>query len=358
MTEYNLNALVVEDDDSWQEILSELLADNGLTVDVASHLNEALTYLKSRVYRLVIVDLSLSGNHHHNTDGLRILEAIRNINPRSQAILLTGFATVELAVSTISEYKAFTVLRKESFEREEFNIQIQRALSIAPVSSISADKQNFSSPKAHISLNTEPINSSLGMALVVEDDAGWQNIIVELLTEAGYQTCLCSSFGEASCYLRRAKFTLAVIDLSLAGNWPVVRSEIELEDLAGFLLLNCTRADGIPTIVVSGIATPEDIQRAYTEQDIFAYLEKQTFDRNTFLKIVHEVHQLSRPDSKLTRLTSREREVLHYLTQGLTNKEIATKLVVTPNTIKRHVKAIFEKLEVNTRSAAVARAIE
>jgi DNA-binding NarL/FixJ family response regulator len=54
-------------------------------------------------------------------------------------------------------------------------------------------------------------------------------------------------------------------------------------------------------------------------------------------------------------LTEREREVLDLLAQGLTNKEIAERLVITTNTVKRHLKAIFEKLNVHTRSAATAK---
>ena len=46
--------------------------------------------------------------------------------------------------------------------------------------------------------------------------------------------------------------------------------------------------------------------------------------------------------------------MLNLLAQGLTNKEIAEKLVITTNTVKRHLKAIFEKLDVHTRAAAVA----
>ena len=40
-----------------------------------------------------------------------------------------------------------------------------------------------------------------------------------------------------------------------------------------------------------------------------------------------------------------------------TNKEIAEALVITTNTVKRHLKAIFTKLDVHTRSAAAAKAI-
>ena len=49
--------------------------------------------------------------------------------------------------------------------------------------------------------------------------------------------------------------------------------------------------------------------------------------------------------------------MLALLKQGMTNKEIAEALVISENTVKRHLKAVFTKLEVNTRSAAVSRAI-
>jgi DNA-binding CsgD family transcriptional regulator len=38
----------------------------------------------------------------------------------------------------------------------------------------------------------------------------------------------------------------------------------------------------------------------------------------------------------------------------MTNKQIASSLVITPNTVKRHLKSLFFKLDVNTRSAASA----
>jgi DNA-binding NarL/FixJ family response regulator len=106
------------------------------------------------------------------------------------------------------------------------------------------------------------------------------------------------------------------------------------------------------------VATPADIERAYTEHAIFAFVEKQTFDRHTFLRIVEEVRTRAGGLSGLNSLTAREREVLELLAKGMTNKEIAEALVITPNTVKRHLKAIFEKLDVHTRSAAVAMAVE
>lgn len=57
-------------------------------------------------------------------------------------------------------------------------------------------------------------------------------------------------------------------------------------------------------------------------------------------------------------LTERELEVLRYLADGLSNPEIAATLVVSLNTVKTHVKAIFDKLHVRNRTAAAARARE
>jgi len=57
-------------------------------------------------------------------------------------------------------------------------------------------------------------------------------------------------------------------------------------------------------------------------------------------------------------LTERESEVLQLLMEGLSNKEIADRLVVAPSTIKQHLKNIFSKLDVHNRTQAVARARE
>jgi ATP/maltotriose-dependent transcriptional regulator MalT len=65
--------------------------------------------------------------------------------------------------------------------------------------------------------------------------------------------------------------------------------------------------------------------------------------------------QLSRRASD--RLTARERDVLTMISEGCSNKRIARALEVSPETVKSHVKHIFFKLDVSTRTAAVFRAV-
>jgi len=57
-------------------------------------------------------------------------------------------------------------------------------------------------------------------------------------------------------------------------------------------------------------------------------------------------------------LTARETEVLALLVEGLTNPEIAKKLVVSKSTVKFHVSSILNKLQVSSRTEAVAKALQ
>jgi ATP/maltotriose-dependent transcriptional regulator MalT len=55
-------------------------------------------------------------------------------------------------------------------------------------------------------------------------------------------------------------------------------------------------------------------------------------------------------------LTDREQEVLHLIGKGYMNKEIAGMMYITERTVKWHASKIYEKLQVSTRTEAVAEA--
>jgi DNA-binding NarL/FixJ family response regulator len=64
----------------------------------------------------------------------------------------------------------------------------------------------------------------------------------------------------------------------------------------------------------------------------------------------------STPPVPFPELTTREREILDLVAQGLTNAAIAATLVVSPKTVRNHVSNVFTKLQVADRAEAVARA--
>ena len=354
MNQMPIRAIVVEDDSSWQQILTEILTDSGLSVEVASNLDEALKLLKAQSHRLALVDLSLAGSDHHNSDGLKVLEAVRLLDPGGQSILLTGYATVELAVNVLTEYGAFSFLRKESFNRGQFRQLISQALASAPqsltmeVTSSPPDKPFASTGKG------DDKKIIAGSVLVVDDDAGWRGILSELIIDSGYEVRACASFGDALGLLRREKILLAVVDLSLTSETGWSKS-VSPQEFEGYQLLDSAKAAGIPTMVVSGVASVTEIQHAYNDLSVFTYLEKQSFERGNFKRLIKEAMAVSRQFSEIELLTQREREVLDLLVKGMSNKEIADILVITNNTVKRHLKAIFEKLDVHTRSAVISK---
>jgi DNA-binding NarL/FixJ family response regulator len=55
-------------------------------------------------------------------------------------------------------------------------------------------------------------------------------------------------------------------------------------------------------------------------------------------------------------LTTREKEILLLITQGLTNELIAAKLFISVQTIRNHIKSIYDKLHVHTRAQVVVKA--
>jgi DNA-binding NarL/FixJ family response regulator len=57
-------------------------------------------------------------------------------------------------------------------------------------------------------------------------------------------------------------------------------------------------------------------------------------------------------------LSSRESEILGLLAEGLTGEQIAKRLVLSPETVRTHVRNAMEKLDAPTRTAAVVKALE
>lgn len=75
-------------------------------------------------------------------------------------------------------------------------------------------------------------------------------------------------------------------------------------------------------------------------------------------RIYAEIEQLSisldqkgKSNIDFSILTDRQREIIDYIREGLTNKEIACKMFISENTVKYHLKVIYDILKVENRSA-------
>jgi DNA-binding NarL/FixJ family response regulator len=74
---------------------------------------------------------------------------------------------------------------------------------------------------------------------------------------------------------------------------------------------------------------------------------------NIARKVVASFHKLPEDNKELKKLSEREKEILLLLSEGLRYKEIADKLFLSTETVRTHIRNIYVKLQVNSRTEAL-----
>jgi LuxR family maltose regulon positive regulatory protein len=113
-------------------------------------------------------------------------------------------------------------------------------------------------------------------------------------------------------------------------------------------------------------AAPEDYLRAFLDEDaqVLALLRDVRHVAPAFVdQLLNyargvELEREAGPQPLIEPLSERELEVLSLIAAGLANREIAERLFIAVGTVKRHVSNIYGKLDVHSRTQAVARAQE
>ena len=72
-------------------------------------------------------------------------------------------------------------------------------------------------------------------------------------------------------------------------------------------------------------------------------------------KVAHFFHKLPVSSQQMDELTDREREILHHVAQGLMDKQIAARLGISTHTVRNHVRRIYDKLQVHSRTQATTK---
>ena len=98
------------------------------------------------------------------------------------------------------------------------------------------------------------------------------------------------------------------------------------------------------------------VVRDYVRTILDAFRQERKAQEESGTDVVPAASPLA--EAPVDALTEREMEVLQLLAEGLSNKEIAARLIVAPSTVKQHLKNIYGKLDVHSRTQAVARGRE
>jgi len=114
------NILIVDNDEIILESLCEFLSGEGFETDGVQTFNAALTKLQEKSYNLLITEINLPDG-----DGLELLDIIKNKYSQTVAIVITGYGTIESAVTSIKR-GAYDYLTKPIID-DELRMAVDRA---------------------------------------------------------------------------------------------------------------------------------------------------------------------------------------------------------------------------------------
>lgn len=205
---------------------------------------------------------------------------------------------------------------------------------------------------------------ALTEVLLVEDDALVVDAIREALAQAPdtwkMHACVTLAAGRAA--LANRRFGVALVDLCLP-------------DGSGLSLLPPLRAAGVVVVVLSALADERTVYAAlglgaagylHKPEGIAAIADalRDALEGDAPMSpkiarwLVRDLQARASPDLATdAELTPREREVLEHFASGASYAEVASALGIGVNTVRSHVRHVYEKLGVSTKTEAVIRGL-
>ena len=120
MSPNKVRILVVDDEEDVRDLMQTVLAAEGYTVELAQDGAEAIERLGEHTYDVILSDMRMP-----RLGGLELLREVRDHYPRTEVVLVTGYANAETTVET-QRMGAFGCLMKP-FELADLLAMIQRA---------------------------------------------------------------------------------------------------------------------------------------------------------------------------------------------------------------------------------------
>jgi DNA-binding NarL/FixJ family response regulator len=170
--------------------------------------------------------------------------------------------------------------------------------------------------------------------------------LAQLLESAGYRVWQASRGDEAMAIARNERLSLAILEIPLdvLSGYEVCRAlKSELGASFPVLFLSGARTESYDRVAGLLVGADDYLVKPYAPDELLARVRLQ------------EPHSPSGDGAAApSNLTPREWEVLKLLAGGMTQREIAAHLTISPKTVGTHIEHVLRKLGVHSRTQAVA----
>jgi DNA-binding NarL/FixJ family response regulator len=195
---------------------------------------------------------------------------------------------------------------------------------------------------------------------IIEDNRLVREGLIALLSNLSDVRVVASASGDETAMLPDVKAQVVLLDVGLSHghslrvakqirqDWPdsrVILMDVlpVYEDLVQFVNA------GVSGFVMKDATLEELISTVRSVAQGGQVLPPQ-MATTLFARIATDAVVRGRPEAlEAVRMTPREREVINLIAEGLSNKEIATRLEIATDTVKSHVRNVMEKLMLHTR---------
>lgn len=195
--------------------------------------------------------------------------------------------------------------------------------------------------------------------LIIEDHPAVRRGVEMLLAGAGFRIAgAAGTVREARGLLERRRYDVALVDLALSDGSSVdlMRETLEKNPDAPIVIYTGSGESGALRVAMEAGARGFVLKSASPAMLIQA-LESVAAGGTFVDPDLAGVLATTPPATAWSTLSGREQEVIQLLATGLNGEQIAERLVLSPETVKTHVRNAMQRLEAKTRAHAVALAI-
>ena len=198
---------------------------------------------------------------------------------------------------------------------------------------------------------------------IVEDNDDMRESVAQVLNQTPGLQCM-NTYASAEAAVRdlpAQKPDVALVDINLPGMNGiecVSKLKARLPQLQVLMLTRYEQSDMIFDSIRAGASgyllkhTPADELIRAVEQ---VHAGGAPMTMQIARKVITHFQQIQKPASDVEKLTPREQEVLTLLAKGYLYKEIAGNLGISINTLRNHLRTIYDKLHVHSRTEATVK---